>query len=99
MAKSTKAKAGTTEPELEINAKWTGPEFWKDIGKNKARQKKESSNGSGALYFVGSIGALFYYMQAAENLGDVLLGLIQSLIWPATVVYKLLELFYGVTSL
>ena len=35
---SVKAKAKKAEkkdPELEINASWDGPEFWKDWGKDK----------------------------------------------------------------
>jgi hypothetical protein len=92
MAKTTTKKE--KDPELELNAKWSGPEFWKDWGKDKKDKTKDSSNG-GALYFVGFIGAIFYYMQAAENFGDVILGFLQSLVWPAIVVYKLLEGFYG----
>ena len=87
------------EPELELKAKWNGPEFWKEWGKDKKNKGKSSSNDTaGALYFVGALGAAIYWMQAAAGFGAVVTGLLKSLVWPAYLVYKLLENFYGVTS-
>lgn len=51
---------------------------------------------TGGFYFVGFIGALVYNLQAAVGFGAVVTGSLKALIWPATVVYKLLEMFYGV---
>jgi hypothetical protein len=93
------ATTNSKDPELEFKAKWSGPEFWKDWGKHKKGKIKHSSNsGSGALYFVGFLGAFIYNMQAAVGFGAVVTGLLKSFIWPAYVVYKLLESFYGVVS-
>jgi len=89
------------EPELTVNAKWSGPEFWKDWGKKGKKGKSMGcqNNGSGAFYFVGFVGALVYYMQAAVGFGAVVTGFLKAIVWPAYVVYKLLEIFYGVVHL
>ncbi|MDX1765491.1 MAG: hypothetical protein R3313_00905 [Candidatus Saccharimonadales bacterium] len=99
-AAKTKAKSKTKkDPELEINAKWSGPKFWEEWGKEgKAKMGKDNSGGGGMLYFVGFIGAVVYWMQAAVGFGAVVTGFLKALVWPAYVVYKLLELFYGVVS-
>lgn len=56
---------------------------------------KASDGSNGALYFVGFIGAFVYFMQAANSAGAVLTGILKAFVWPAYVVYKLLESFYG----
>lgn len=61
-----------------------------------SKTKKASEGSGGALYFVGFIGALVYYMQAATSFAAVITGIFKALIWPAYIVYKLLENFYGV---
>lgn len=61
--------------------------------------KGGSSGSSGAVYFLGFVGALVYYMQLATNFSEVVIGFIKALIWPATIIYKLLEGFYGFTNL
>jgi len=48
---------------------------------------KESS---GALYGLGFVGALVFYIQQASTVGGWLIGLIKALIWPAIIVYKFL---------
>ena len=57
-----------------------------------------SHGGNGALYFFGWVGSLIYFMQAAVGFGAVVTGFLKSLVWPAYVVYKLLEQFYGVVN-
>ena len=86
-----------SEPELEINAKLKGVEDVKNWNWNSKNNKKvNTSHGSaGALYFVGFVGALVYWMQAAVGFGAVVTGFLKSLVWPAYIVYKLLESFYG----
>lgn len=93
-------KAGTKEPELEIKAKLRGSDDWQEWCKDKSKHKKvNSTHGtSGALYFVGFIGSMVYWMQAAVGFGAVCTGFLKSLVWPAYIVYKLLESFYGVVS-
>ena len=48
--------------------------------------------GSGALYGIGVIGALIYFLQHATTFVSVLVGIIKALFWPALVVYKVLEM-------
>ncbi len=83
------------EPKLEINAKWSGPEFWKDWGKNKKNRYKNPGGGGGMLYCVGFVGSLVYWLQVAVGFGAVVTGFLKAGVWPAYIVYKLLESFYG----
>lgn len=87
-------KTKTTDPEIEISAKMKGVENWKDCNPNKNNYSNHGT--SGALYFVGFIGSMVYWMQAAVGFGAVVTGFLKSLVWPAYIVYKLLENFYGV---
>lgn len=43
------------------------------------------------VYALGIIGALFYYIQNAVSFGDGVIGVLKALIWPAFLVYNLLE--------
>jgi len=93
------AKGDSKNPELEIKAKWSGPEFWKDWGKKGKGKHGSSSGGMGDMfYFVGFIGAIVYFMQAAVGFGAVVTGFLKALVWPAYIVYKLFESFYGVVN-
>ena len=95
------AKSKKDEAELEINAKLTGTDKIKDWSWNSKdkNEKKGSSEGGGSmLYFVGFVGSLIYWWQAADGFGAVLTGFLKALVWPAYIVYKLLESFYGVVS-
>lgn len=56
---------------------------------------KSSEGSKGALYGLGFVGALVYFMQAASGFGAVVTGILKALVWPAYIVYKLLEGFYG----
>ena len=93
------AKAKSKDPEIQIKAKINGSEEWKEWGKEWDKKSANSSHGTaGALYFVGFIGSMVYWMQAAVGFGAVVTGFLKSLVWPAYIVYKLLESFYGVVS-
>lgn len=46
---------------------------------------------SGGAYGLGFIGAAVYYIQHAESFGMGLLGLLKALVWPAFLVYRLLD--------
>lgn len=59
---------------------------------------KASDGSSGAVYGLGFIGALVYFMQAATSFGSVISGFLKALVWPAYVVYKLPEQFYGLAN-
>ncbi len=45
----------------------------------------------GGIYGLAFIGAAIYYIQTATSFGNGLLGVLKALVWPAILVYKLLE--------
>jgi len=47
---------------------------------------------SSAVYGLGFVGALIYYIQQANSFLDGLVGLLKAIVWPALLVYRLLEL-------
>ena len=47
--------------------------------------------GGGAVYGLGLIGALVYYIGSATSFGDGVWGVLQSLVWPAFLVYGVLD--------
>lgn len=50
----------------------------------------DRSAGSGAIYGLGFIGAVIYFLQHATTLGEGVFGILKALVWPAMLVYKLL---------
>lgn len=55
--------------------------------------KENSNTGGGAVYCLGLIGALVYFWQNADTFGQVIIGLLKAIVWPALLVYKVLENF------
>ena len=47
--------------------------------------------GGGAVYGLGFIGALVYYIGSATSFWDGLYGVFQALVWPAYLIYELLQ--------
>ncbi len=47
---------------------------------------------SGAVYGFGFLGALVFYLQHALTAGDMLLGVVKAVIWPAMIVYRVIEM-------
>ena len=45
---------------------------------------------SGAVYGLGFIGAVVYFIQHAASFGEGALGFLKALVWPAFLIYKLL---------
>lgn len=45
---------------------------------------------SNAIYGLGVIGALFYFLQNATTFGVVIIGIGKSIFWPAILIFKLL---------
>jgi len=48
--------------------------------------------GAGAVYGLGWIGALVYFLASATSFWDGIWGVVQSLVWPAFLVYGLFDL-------
>lgn len=49
------------------------------------------AGGGNAVYFLGLIGSLVYYIQAADGFWSVIVGILKALVWPAFVIYDLLK--------
>jgi len=47
---------------------------------------------SGAVYGLGLIGALVYFLQQATTFWEGLLGILKALVWPALLIYRVLGL-------
>lgn len=47
-------------------------------------------NSSGAVYGLGFIGAVIYYIQQAETFWAGVLGVLKAAVWPAFLVHKIL---------
>ena len=54
-------------------------------------QKHGGSGIAGAAYFMGFIAAAVYYIQNAVSFGTGVLGFLKALVWPAFLVYNLLD--------
>ncbi len=52
---------------------------------------KMCGTGSGAVYGLGLIGALIYFIQHATSFWGGVLGILKAFVWPVLLIYKLLE--------
>lgn len=50
-----------------------------------------NSGVSGGIYGLAFIGAAVYFLQHATSLGSGIMGFLKAIVWPAILVYKLLE--------
>ncbi len=53
--------------------------------------KRNMAEPSSAIYGLGFIGALVYFIQHATSFWMGIIGFFKALVWPAILVYKLLE--------
>ena len=54
--------------------------------------KKHGGSGiAGVAYFMAFIGAAVYFIQQATSFGTGVLGFLKALVWPAFLVYNLLD--------
>lgn len=54
---------------------------------------KDRGTTASAVYGLGFIGALIYYLQHATSLWLGIAGVVKAVIWPAILVYQTLSLF------
>ncbi len=54
---------------------------------------KNACGAGGAIYGLGFIGAVIYYIQHADSFTMGLVGFLKAIVWPAFLMYKLLEFF------
>ena len=66
-----------------------------DGNQEKERKHWHHHNGpSGAVYGMGFIGAIIYYLQQAFSIGTfgaVVLAILKAIIWPVLLVYNLMK--------
>ena len=58
--------------------------------KKKKGCKMQNNANSAAIYGLGLVGAMVYYLQNATTLLEGALGFLKAILWPAFVVHKLL---------
>jgi hypothetical protein len=58
------------------------------------RHHRHYDGGSNAIYGLGVIGALFYFLQNATTFSVVLIGIGKSIFWPAILMFKLLTFLH-----
>ncbi|HSW89295.1 MAG TPA: hypothetical protein VLH19_00275 [Patescibacteria group bacterium] len=56
------------------------------------KNPKNWRGGGGAVYGLGFIGALVYFVQHAGSLTDGIIGVFKACVWPALLIYKVLGL-------
>jgi len=49
-----------------------------------------TNQGGSAIYGIGGVGALVYFLQKASGAEEVIFGILKALVWPAFLVYKLM---------
>ena len=54
--------------------------------------QKNVCNGGGAVYGLGLIGSLVYFLQQAASFNEVIAGIFKAIFWPAFLVYRVLVL-------
>jgi len=62
---------------------------------HKKWKKMHHGAGGGAVYGLGLIGAAIWFIQQATTFWGGVLGFLKALVWPAFLVYKLLQ-FLGI---
>ncbi len=61
------------------------------ISAEKKIMKEKTMSG---IYGLAFVGALVYYIQHATSFLDGCLGILKALVWPAMIMYKVLELLH-----
>lgn len=54
---------------------------------------QQGGNPSNAIYGLGLIGAAVYFIQHADTFWMGVYGIVKAIVWPAILVYKVLESF------
>ncbi|MFC1649171.1 hypothetical protein ACFL2C_00470 [Patescibacteria group bacterium] len=88
------AKKKETIDEKKIEAKieeWAQKLENMDCGEKKSKKQHVCSGAAGTIWFLGFVGAAVYFIQMADSFGSGVIGVIKALVWPAFVVYSLLE--------
>lgn len=57
----------------------------------RAKWAKQNSPSGNSIYFFGMIGTIIFYWQRADTFWMYVLAFLKGFVWPAVVVYRLLE--------
>ena len=63
--------------------------------KSRRPRRNGAPASGGAVYGLGMIGAMVYFLRSAVSTRDQVLAIPKACVWPALLVYKLLKSFYG----
>ncbi len=55
-----------------------------------SRGRHDHGASSSAIYGLGVVGALFYFLQSASSFSAALIGIGKAIFWPALLLFKLL---------
>jgi hypothetical protein len=61
------------------------------MSKSSNKVQIKQGGGGDAVYGIGVIGALFYYVGQVDGLLNIIIAIIKAFLWPAFVVYDLLK--------
>ena len=78
-----------------MNTMEAGPEDRRPWRTSRRSRQGGPAAGGGAVYGIGMLGALVYFLQSAQTGWDYVLAVPKAVVWPALLVYKLLKSFYG----
>ena len=88
-----KAKAKAEKIGKKIGSA-IGKEIDKEMETEKCGEKKwrhhHNSSGGNAVYGLGFIGALIYFLQHATSFWIGALGILKAILWPVILIYKIL---------
>ena len=59
------------------------------------RMNQGSAGGGNAVYGLGLIGALVYFVQQADGFAGFVLAVLKALVWPAVLVYEAFRVVHG----
>ena len=62
---------------------------------NERDRRAATPSGGGAVYGLGLIGAVIWFWQQADGVGEHVVGLLQALVWPAFLVYDAFKALRG----
>ncbi len=68
-----------------------------DVGTADAERRRNqgSAGGGDAVYGLGLIGALVYFVQQADGFVGVVVAVLKALVWPAFLVYEAFRAVHG----
>lgn len=90
-AAKRKAPASKMTPEKKIESGFKELFERECNDESCCKPKMHHSCSNGAVYGLGVIGALFYYISTATGFWNGVLGVLKALVWPAILVFEILK--------